>query len=145
MNDNFKYQMIAIQALDKEYGFCPAPEQVKLLESGGDGYYILFRVGEHEYRCDNGTITNLEYQKKSEETINQYFKMFVDARKEEGIAEDRIKDLQKRINELRFENRELKDANKQLKSERDEFIKCWLSVKETADKLIREMKRGAVK
>ena len=37
MNNNFKIQMIAIQALDKKYGFTPSPQQVKLLESDGEG------------------------------------------------------------------------------------------------------------
>lgn len=63
-NENFKIQLIATQALHEKYGFCPATEQVKLLESDGEGTYILFRVGEHEYRCENGEITNLEEQKK---------------------------------------------------------------------------------
>ena len=64
MEDNFKIQLIATQALHDKYGFCPAPQQVTLLESDGEGTYILFRVGEHEYRCENGEITNLEEQKK---------------------------------------------------------------------------------
>ena len=140
-NENFKLQMIAIQALYKKYGFCPAPEQVKLLESDGEGTYILFKVGEHEYRCDNGMIVNLEDSKKGDEVINEYFQMYFEALKGKNAMEYQSKQLTKRINELRFENRELRDANKQLKSERDEFIKSWLSVKDTADKLIRDMKK----
>ena len=130
-NENYKIQMIAIQALYEKYGFCPAPQQVTLLESDGEGTYILFKVNGHEYRCDDGEIINIEDRKKSEEALEQYFHMFLKASEDKGIAEDRIRQQTKRINELRFENRELKDANKQLKSERDEFIKSWLSVKET--------------
>lgn len=139
--DNFKIQMIAIQALDKKYGFCPAPEQVKLLESDGEGTYILFRVGEHEYRCEDGEITNLEDRKNNEEAIELYFNMFLEARKDKGVAEDRIKILTKHNNELRFENRELLDANNQLKKERDEFIKSWLSMKDAADELNRMLSK----
>ena len=43
--ENFKIQLIATQALHDKYGFCPATEQVKLLESDGEGTYILFLVG----------------------------------------------------------------------------------------------------
>ena len=135
--DNFKIQMIAIQALDKKYGFTPSPQQVKLLESDGEGTYILFRVGEHEYHFEDGEIINIEDRKKCEEAIEVYFNMFLEANKDRGIAEDRIKILTKHNNELRFKNRELLDANNQLKKERDEFIKSWLSMKDAADELNR--------
>lgn len=140
-NENFKIQMIAIQALHKKYGFCPAPEQVKLLESDGEGAYILFRVGEHEYRCENSMIVNIEDRKKGDEAIEEYFKMYFEALKAKNAMEYQSKQQTKRINELRFENRELKDANKQLKSERDEFIKSWLSAKDTLDEMIRGIKK----
>ena len=104
MNDNFKYQMIAIQALNDKYGFNPAPEQVKLLESDGEGTYILFRVGEHEYRCDNGKITNLEEQKKLDEDIDFNMKIY----REKCIAEDQIKILKDRIQTLETENASIK-------------------------------------
>ena len=63
------------------------------------------------------------------------------ASKEKGIAEDRIRQQTKRINELRFENHELKDANKQLKSERDDFIRSWLIAKDALDKRVCDMKK----
>ncbi len=74
MNDinTFKIQLAAIQALHNKYGFCPAAQQVTLLESDGEGTYILFRVGEHGYRCDNGEITNIEDQKKLDEELSAY-------------------------------------------------------------------------
>lgn len=140
-NENFKIQMIAIQALHNKYGFCPAPEQVKLLESDGEGSYILFKVNGHEYRCDDGEIINIEDRKKSEEAPSQYFHMFLKAREEKGIAEVQVKIETQRVIDLRRENLELKDANKQLKSERDEFIKSWLSAKDTLDERIRDMKK----
>ena len=56
--NTFKIQLIATQALHDKYGFCPAPQQVKLLESDGEGTYILFHVGGHEYRCEDGKIRN---------------------------------------------------------------------------------------
>ena len=140
-NENFKLQMIATQALHKKYGFCPAPEQVKLLESDGEGTYILFRVGEHEYRCDDGKIINIEDQKKSEKALDEYFNMYMEARKYKGLAEDRVRIETQRVIDLRRKNRELTEANKQLKSERDEFIKSWLSAKDTVDERIREMKK----
>ena len=59
--------MIAIQALHKKYGFGPDPDRITLLESDGEGGYILFKVGEHEYRCDDGEITNIEEQKQLDE------------------------------------------------------------------------------
>ena len=140
-NENFKLQMIATQALHKKYGSCPAPEQVKLLESDGEGTYILFRVGEHEYRCDDGKIINIEDQKKSEKALDEYFNMYMEARKYKGLAEDRVRIETQRVIDLRRKNRELTEANKQLKSERDEFIKSWLSAKDTVDERIREMKK----
>lgn len=74
-DNNFKYQLIAIQALDKKYGFCPSPQQVKLLESEGEGTYILFRVSGHEYRLEDGMITNIEEQKKLDEEISTYLEI----------------------------------------------------------------------
>lgn len=126
--ENFKIQLTATQALHNKYGFCPAPQQVTLLESDGEGTYILFRVGEHEYRCENGEITNIEDQKKSEEAINFYFDMYGKASKDKDIAEEKIgclkrtvanmrqqneKDL-KRKNELRFEIHRMKDQIRKL-------------------------------
>lgn len=75
-DNNFKYQLIAIQALDKKYGFCPSPQQVKLLESDGEGTYILFRVDGHEYRCENGEITNIEDQKKLDAELSANVELF---------------------------------------------------------------------
>lgn len=72
-DENFKYQMIAIQALDKKYGFCPSPQQVTLLESDGEGSYILFRVGDHEYRFEDGVITNSEDQKAFDAEVDSWF------------------------------------------------------------------------
>ena len=66
-NSNFKLQLIAVEALSNKYGFCPAPQQVILLESDVEGTYILFRIGGHEYRCDDGEITNIEEQKQLDE------------------------------------------------------------------------------
>lgn len=40
-------------ALKSEYGFAPALNKIILLEAHGDGTYILFRVGIHEYRYDS--------------------------------------------------------------------------------------------
>ena len=114
---------------------------MKLLESDGEGTYILFRVGEHEYRCDNGTIVNLEDLKKNGEVVDEYFRMYFEALKDKNALEHQSRQQLKRINELRFENRELKDANKQLKSDRDEFIKSRLSAKDALDERIRDMKK----
>ena len=83
--NTFGIQMTAIQALDKKYGFTPSPQQVKLLESDGEGTYILFRVGEHEYRCENGEITNIEDQKKLDEEISIY--MEISRMHEKDLAE----------------------------------------------------------
>ena len=122
-NENFKIQMIAIQALHEKYGFSPAPQQVKLLECDGEGTYILFRVGEHEYRCDGGEIINIEDRTKSEEAIDHYFQMYLDARKEHGIAEDRIKALTKRVNEMRIEIHRMKDQIRKLEPAASALIK----------------------
>ena len=115
-NENFKIQMIAIQALHNKYGFCPAPEQVKLLESDGEGTYILFRIGGHEYRCDDGEIINIEDRKKIEDTLSQYFNMFLKASEEKGIAEGQLRQKTQRINELRFEIHRMKDQIRKMES-----------------------------
>ena len=114
MNENFKIQLIATQALHEKYGFCPATEQVKLLESDGEGTYILFRVGEHEYRFEDGVLVNMEDRKKSEEAISLYFNMFLEANKNRSEAEDRIKLLTKRSNEQRMEIHRMKDQIRKL-------------------------------
>ena len=140
-NNDDKLKMIAAQALADKYGFCPAYERVKLLESFNEEY-ILFRVGEHEYRFDDGVLTNMEDRKKSDEDIVFTFQMFLEVRKDKDIAEKTAKALTKRCNEFRFENRRLKDANirltescDQMKEERNEYIKLWLSTKEERDEL----------
>lgn len=113
-DENFKYQMIAIQALHKKYGFCPAPEQVKLLESDGEGTYILFRVDGHEYRCENGMIVNIEDRKKSTEVLDEYFQMYFKALKTKNAAEDKVEKLAKRIKELLYENQQIKNQIRKL-------------------------------
>lgn len=85
MNNNFKFQMIATQALHDKYGFCPATEQIKLLESDVEGTYILFRVGEHEYRCNDGKITSSEDQKKLDEEANTWLE--ISRMKDRDLAE----------------------------------------------------------
>lgn len=40
---------IAQAALKSEYGFEPSMKDIVLLEAYGDGTYILFEVGGHEY------------------------------------------------------------------------------------------------
>ena len=40
-------------ALKSEYGFAPSLERITLLEASGNGTYILFRVGIHEYRFES--------------------------------------------------------------------------------------------
>ena len=134
MNNMYTLQMIAAQALYDKYGFCPAFEQVKILESFNNEEYMLFRVREHEYRLDKGELINIEDQTKSENYSH---------------SEEKIKTMTKHYNELRFENRRLKDTNKrleeskeQLKKERDEYIKLWLSIQEERDDL--EKKLGQI-
>lgn len=62
--NTFGFKLVASNALKIKYGFGPAPDQITLPESDGDGNYILFRVGEHEYRYEDDEITNIEEQKK---------------------------------------------------------------------------------
>lgn len=83
--ENWKLQLTAIEALSKKYGFCPAPQQVTLLESDGEGSYILFRVGEHEYRCEDGAITNVEDQKDLDAEISNWIE--ISRMKEKDIVE----------------------------------------------------------
>lgn len=71
----FGIKLTAAEALSKKYGFSPAPQQVTLLESDGEGTYILFRVGEHEYRFEDSEITNLDAQKVFDEEINRYIEI----------------------------------------------------------------------
>ena len=97
---NFKLQLIAVEALSKKYGFSPAPQMVTLLESDGEGKYILFRVGEHEYRFENGEIINIEDHEKLKEKDTHFFDMYMEAKKDKESAEDRIKELSARIGEL---------------------------------------------
>lgn len=135
-NENFKIQLIAIQALHKKYGFCPAPEQVKLLESDGEGTYILFKVNGHEYRCD-GEIINIEDREKSTEALEQYFQMFMTASEKLGAAKEKmeaLKDECRRLREaldtdeeslqaMRGANKDLKETNKFLTDQVEELKK----------------------
>ena len=73
-NNDDKLKMIAAQALADKYGFCPAFECVKLLESFNEEY-ILFCVGTHEYRFDNGELVNIEDQKKLDEELSANVKL----------------------------------------------------------------------
>jgi len=118
MEDNFKFQMIATQALHDKYGFCPAPQQITLLESDGEGAYILFRIGEHDYRCDDGRIVKIEDREQLEESVDFYFKMFQKSREEADKAEKKYKEeielLKRRIENLREREEKLvKRSNEQ--------------------------------
>ncbi len=44
-----EFKTIAQSALECEYGFSPLKKQIILLESNGDGTYILFKVKENIY------------------------------------------------------------------------------------------------
>ena len=44
------------RALHREYGFEPKLKDITLLESNGDGTYILADVGCHIYRFDSRTL-----------------------------------------------------------------------------------------
>ena len=44
-----EFKTIAQSALECEYGFAPSKKQIILLESNGDGTYILFAVKENLY------------------------------------------------------------------------------------------------
>lgn len=44
---------IVVTALKDEYGFAPKKSEITLLESSGDGTYILFRVRNIEYSFDS--------------------------------------------------------------------------------------------
>lgn len=44
---------IVVTALKDEYGFVPKKSDITLLESSGDGTYILFRVRNIEYSFDS--------------------------------------------------------------------------------------------
>ena len=136
-NENYKIQMIAIQALYEKYGFCPAPQQVTLLESDGEGTYILFRIGEHEYRCDDGEIINLEDQKKSGEAVEFFCERAKKDHEDKAIAEEKmeaLKDECRRLREaldtdeeslqaMRGANKDLKEANKYLTDQVEELKK----------------------
>ena len=83
--NNFKLQLMATQALHNKYGFCPATEQIKLLESSEDGTYIRFHVDGHEYRCENSEITNIEEQKMHDADL--YIWSEISRRKDQDLAE----------------------------------------------------------
>ena len=113
--ENFKIQMTATQALHDKYGFCPAPQQVTLLESDGEGTYILFRVGEHEYRCENGEITNIEDQKK------------LDA------------ELSANVELLRMRQRDLEELREQQEKQEKQFVTKELMLTEAYNALRKKM------
>lgn len=48
---------IVKEVLLNKYGFSPKLKDVKLLEARGDGTYILFEIGFHEY-CFNSYLIN---------------------------------------------------------------------------------------
>ena len=53
MKTKTELKAITYEALKSEYGFAPAKSNIVLLEAAGDGTYILFRVGNKEYRFDS--------------------------------------------------------------------------------------------
>jgi cell division protein FtsB len=113
-NENFKIQMIAVQALYDKYGLCPAPQQIKLLESDSQGTYILFRIGKHQYRFENGEVVNIEEQDKNAEATDFYFNMYRESEHEIELMKSKLEKLQKRNNEMRYEIHRLKDQIRKL-------------------------------
>lgn len=49
---NTELKKVAQNALKNSYGFAPALNAIALLETCGDGSYILFHVGKHIYEVD---------------------------------------------------------------------------------------------
>ena len=47
-------------ALRRAYGFAPSLNEITLLESAGDGQYILARIGKYEYSWDSHTMERRE-------------------------------------------------------------------------------------
>ena len=53
---------IAKRELKKAYGFAPTLSEIVLLEASGDGEYVLFEVGGHEYDYSNGKLVKKEVE-----------------------------------------------------------------------------------
>lgn len=135
--NTFGFKLVASAALKIKYGFGPAPDQVTLLESDGDGNYILFRVGEHEYRYEDDEITNIEEQKKNDEAVEFFCERAKKDHKDKAIAEEKmeaLKDECRRLREaldtdeeslqaMRGANKDLKEANKCLTDQVEELKK----------------------
>ncbi len=135
--NTFGFKLVASNALKIKYGFGPAPDQVTLLESDGDGNYILFRVGEHEYRYEDDEITNIEEQKKNDEAVEFFCERAKKFREDKAVAEEKmeaLKDECRRLREaldtdeeslqaMRGANKDLKEANKCLTDQVEELKK----------------------
>ena len=107
---------IAAKAIEKEYGFSPSHGAITLLESDGDGIYILFRMGKHEFRLIDGKLTDVTLEKEKDEAVAATYSFYIEREKKFQFAEVERDELRKEIEALRDEYDELnKQQEKQEK------------------------------
>jgi len=99
---------IATKAIEKEYGFSPSHSAITLLESDGDGIYILFRMGKHEFRLIDGNLTDVTLEKEKNEAVAATYSFYIDREKKFQFAEVERDELRKEIEALRAEYDDLK-------------------------------------
>lgn len=117
-------KLTAANALNDKYGFGPVYQQVILLESDGEGTYILFRVGEHEYRFEDGEVTNIEDQKKLDTEADTWLEIH-------KMQQAKIDELKSK---LRWQERKTKlaEIEKRTFAEKTEELKKTLHYRELA-------------
>lgn len=64
MRTKAELRKIAQRALESEYGFAPAMNNIVLLEANGEGTYILFSVSGKEYCFDSHMLIDGTIEKR---------------------------------------------------------------------------------
>lgn len=108
MKSNTELKKIAAKAIEKEYGFSPSQGAITLLEADGDGIYILFRMGKHEFRLIDGKLTDVTLEKEKDEAVAATYSFYIEREKKYQFAEVERAELRKELEALRDENDELK-------------------------------------
>ena len=98
--NNTELKKIAANAFEAEYGVRPALKSITLLESCGDGSYVMFAIGEREYSFNNGQFTDWHYDVIVSEVILNNARMLNEARKENEELRERVEKMEKGINNL---------------------------------------------
>jgi hypothetical protein len=100
MKSNTELKKIAANAFEAEYGVRPELKKITLLESSGDGSYVMFAIGKREYSFNNGQFTDWHYDAIINEVILNHSQLYFNVCKENDELRERVENMEKGINNL---------------------------------------------